>query len=373
MNNKRKTKAKISLRTPGPTPCPDAVLQAMAKQMIYHRSKEFSSFINDVTAKLKRLFQTQGDVLILTASGTGGLEAGVTNFLSPGDKVLAISIGAFGESFVEIASTLGADVKPLRFEWGYPADISAVRQALVSGPDIKAVLVSHNETSTGVTNNLEAISAVVNEFDKLIIIDAVSSLGCIDLPADRWGCDVVITASEKGLMTPPGLAIISVSQKAWKAYNNARMPRYYLDLGRAKKYLEKGQTPSTPAISLLYGLAAALDLMEKEGLSNIFARHQRLGKAARAGIKDLGLPLFAQESCASNTVTAVRLPAGLDLNNLLEQVQERGVILTGGQSHLNDKMFRIGHMGWVTDPDVEGVLKALQLSLSRLGYSPSQK
>jgi len=360
--------ALMNLRVPGPTPCPELVRKAMGKQVIYHRGQEFGLFFSGVTAKLKWLFQTQGDVLILTASGNGGLEASVVNFLSPGDKVLAICIGVFGESFADIAEMLGVEVSRLQFEWGYPADPEVVRQALASDSSIKAVLVSHNETSIGVTNDLEAISAVVNQFDKLVIVDAISSLGCIDLPVDRWGCDVVVTASEKGLMTPPGLAIVSVSHKAWQAYNKAKMPRAYWDLGQAKKYLEKGQTPATPAISTLYGLAAALDLMEKEGLPQIFTRHARLGGVLRARIKALGLSLFAQESHASNTVTAVRVPNGIDIKQLLELVEEKGVMLTGGQSRLKDKIFRIGHMGWITDTDIEIVMTALQSSLSRLGY-----
>lgn len=362
----KRTDLTVNLRVPGPTPCPEPVLQAMAKQMIYHRSKEFGVFMNEVTAKLKRLFQTQEDVLILTASGNGGLEASVVNFLSPGDKVLAICIGFFGESFGDIAEALGADVNRLRFELGYPADPEVVRQALAADPGIKTVLVSHNETSTGVTNDLEAISAVVSEFDKLLIVDAISSLGCIDLPVDGWGCDVVITASEKGLMTSPGLAMVSVGQKAWQAYSKAKMPRYYWDLGKAKEYLERGQTPATPAISILYGLAAALDLMEREGFPDIIVRHARLGSAVRAGVKTLGLSLFAQESHASNTVTAVRVPSGVDVKSLLELVREQGVVLAGGQSWLEGKVFRIGHMGWITEPDIEAVIAALRSSLPRI-------
>jgi len=336
--------------------------------MSYHRSEEFGVFVNGVTAKLKGLFQTQGDILILTASGNGGLEASLVNFLSPGDKVLAVCIGAFGESFADFAQTLGANVRRLRFDWGHPAEPESVRQALAADPQIKAVLISHNETSTGVTNDLQTISAVVKEFDKLIIVDAISSLGCIDLPVDRWGCDVVITASEKGLMTPPGLAIVSVSQKAWQAYAEAKMPRIYWDLGKAKKYLEIGQTPSTPAISLFYGLATALDLMGKEGFPNIIHRHVRIGNAARAGVKALGLSLFAQESHASNTVTAVRVPNGVKAKNLLKLVREQGIVLTGGQSRLEGKIFRIGHMGWVSEADIEAVIAALRLALPHAGY-----
>jgi aspartate aminotransferase-like enzyme len=213
---------------------------------------------------------------------------------------------------------------------------------------------------------------VTRQFDKLVIVDAISSLGCIDLPVDRWGCDVVVTASEKGLMTPPGLTIVSVSNRAWQAYSKAKMPRAYWDLGQAKKYLEKGQTPSTPAISALYGLAAALELMEREGLPQIIARHARLGSAARAGVKALGLSLFAEESHASNTVTAVCVPDGVDIKRVLELAKEEGVLLAEGQYRLKGKIFRIGHMGWVTERDIEMVMAVLQSSLSRIGYRKSK-
>ena len=357
------------LRIPGPTPLPQEILQIMSKQMINHRGAEFGQMINGVTAKLKQLFQTKGDVFLLTGSGTGGLEAAIVNTLSPGDKVLSVAIGVFGERFASIAEQFGAEVTPLHFEWGKAADIDAVRRALQAEPKIKAVLVTHNETSTGVTNDLASISAVVKEFDKLLLVDAISSLGSIDLPVDDWHCDVTITGSQKGWMAPPGLAMVSVNQEAWQAHSKAKMPRFYWDFTKARSYLEKGQTPWTPSVSTVYALSVALDMMLKEGLSNIIARHARVGKAARGGVKSLGLSLFAEESYASNTVTAVAAPDGLDTKKMLRILrEEHQIILGGGQQRLDGKIFRVGHLGWVTEDDIDTVISALKVVLPQAGF-----
>ena len=359
------------LRIPGPTPCPAEVLQAMTKQMINHRGAEFGQTLNEVTAKLKQLFQTKGDVFLLTGSGTGGLEAAIVNTLSPGDKVLSVSIGVFGERFASIAERFGAEVIPLRFEWGKAADIDAVRRALQAEPKIKAVLATHNETSTGVTNDLASISSVVKEFDKLLLVDAISSLGSINLPVDDWHCDVTVTGSQKGWMVPPGLAMVSVSQEAWQAQTSARMPRFYWDFAQAKSYLEKAtmQTPWTPAISTVFALSVSLEMMLSEGLTNIIARHARVGKAARDGIKSLGLSLFAEESHASNTVTAVAASDGLDINKMRQILrEEQQVVLAGGQQRLDGKIFRIGHLGWVTEDNIETVISALKVVLPQAGF-----
>jgi len=357
-----------NLRIPGPTPLPSEVLQAMTKQMINHRGEEFGQILNGVTDKLKQLFQTKGDVFLLTGSGTGGLEAAIVNTLSPGDKVLSVSIGVFGERFVAIAEQFGTEVIPLRFEWGKAADVDAIRQALQAEPKIKAVLVTHNETSTGVTNDLASISSVVKEFDKLLLVDAISGLGSINLPVDDWHCDVTVTGSQKGWMAPPGLAMVSMSQEAWQANSTARMPRFYWDFARAKSYLEKGQTPWTPAISTVFALSVSLEMMMKEGLSNIIARHARVAKTAREGIKSLGLSLFAEEGYASNTVTAVAASNGLDTKKMLRILrEEHQVVLGGGQQKLAGKIFRIGHLGWVTENDIGAVISALRVVLPQAG------
>ncbi len=358
-----------NLRIPGPTPLPNEVLQAMAKQMINHRGVEFGQILNEVTDKLKQLFQTKSDVFLLTASGTGGLEAAIVNTLSPGDKVLSVSVGVFGERFATIAEQFGAEVIPLRFEWGKAADVGTVRQALRAEPKIKAALVTHNETSTGVTNDLASISSVVKEFDKLLLVDAISSLGSINLPVDDWHLDVAVTGSQKGWMVPPGLAMVSVSQKAWQAHSEARMPRFYWDFTKAKSYLERGQTPWTPAIPVIFALSVSLEMMLSEGLPNIIARHARVGNAARDGIKSLGLSLFADESYASNTVTAIAASNGLDTKKMLQILrEEHQIILGGGQQRLDGEIFRIGHLGWVTEDDVEAVISALKVVLPQAGF-----
>ena len=338
--------------------------------MINHRGPQFAEIIQKATAILKDMFQTRGDVFLLTGSGTGGMEAAIVNALSPGDKVLAVANGFFGERFADIAKLFGAQVEMLRFEWGSPVDPQVVRQALSQDTGIKAVLVTHNETSTGVTSDLAAISAVVREFEKLLLVDAISSLGAIDLPTDEWGCDVVVTASQKGWMAPPGLAMVSVSERAWQAQAQAKMPKYYWDFAKAKKFLdEKGQTPWTPALSAIYALAAALELFQREGLKNITARHARVGAKAREGVKSLGLSLFPQDSCASNTVTAVKAPEGLDVKRLLKILREEyNTILAGGQQRLDGKIFRIGHLGYVTEGDIDAVIEALKTALPQAGF-----
>ena len=350
----------MQLRVPGPTPCPPQSLEAMGRQMINHRGGEFAKILNSSTDKLKQLFQTKGDVFLLTGSGTGGLEAAIVNTLSPGDKILSISNGAFGERFADIAEQYGAKVNRLNFEWGKAVNTDSVDKALTADDSIKAVLATHNETSTGMTNDLAKISAVVNKFDKLLLVDAISSLGCIDLPTDDWGCDVVITASQKGWMVPPGLAMISVSEKAWQAYSQAKMPRYYWDFGKAKDYLKIGQTPWTPVVSVFYALDITLDLMLQEGMANIFTRHASVAQTVRDRIKSLGLPLFPEEAYASNTVTAIKAPDNIDVTKLIKLLrEEHDVVIAGGQRQLAGKIFRIGHLGSVTNDDMKQVLDAL--------------
>ncbi len=357
------------LRIPGPTPCPEEVLQAMTKQLINHRGQEFGQIINDVTADLKQLFQTKNDVFVLTGSGTGGMEAAIVNMLSPGDKVLSVSIGVFGDRFADIARQFGAEVIPLCFEWGKAADVDDIRRALQDEPDVKAVLVTHNETSTGVTNDLASISAVVKDFGKLLIVDAMSSLGCIDLPVDEWHCDFTVTCTQKGWMAPPGLTVVSLSPEAWQAYANAKMPRFYWDFSKCKSYLEKSQTPWTPAVSTIFALAKSLEIVLSEGLANCIARHARVGKFTRDGVKSLGLPLFADENYASNALTAVASANELDIVKLIKIMrEEHEVVLGGGQQSLGGKIFRIGHMGWVTEEDIETVMSALEVALPKAGF-----
>ncbi len=358
-----------NLRIPGPTPCPDVVLKEMGRQMINHRGPEFKKILLDVTDKLKQVFKTKNDVFVLTGSGTGGLEAAVVNSLSPGDKVLSVSIGAFGDRFAAIAKEFGADVIELKYEWGKAADAAEIKEALNKDASIKAVLVTHNETSTGVTNDLSAISSVVKGAGKLLIVDAISSLGSVELPIDEWQCDVVITGSQKGWMVPPGLAMVSISQQAWQANAEATMSRFYWDFAKAKSYLEKGQTPWTPAVSVLFALDVALDMIIKEGIENIIAHQASIAQMTRDGVKALGLPLFADEKYASNTVTSIAAPDGLDVIKMLKILrEEHDTVLGGGQQHLAGKIFRIGHLGWVSEEDINMVLKSLMIVLPQAGF-----
>jgi aspartate aminotransferase-like enzyme len=358
---------KMQLRIPGPTPCPPQALEAMGRQMINHRGPEFGNILSSITEKSKQAFQTKGDVFVLTASGTGGLEAAIVNTLSPGDKVLSLANGFFAERFADITEEYGAEVTRLNFEWGKPIDLDAVEKALKLDSNIKAVLATHNETSTGMTNHIQEISAIVKKFDKLLLVDAISSLGCINLATDDWNCDIVVTASQKGWMVPPGLSMVSVSEKAWQAHSKAKMPRYYLDFSKAKDYLQKGQTPWTPAISVFYALDVTLDLMLNEGLNNIFARHARVAQLARNGIKSLGLSIFPDEKYASPTVTAVNATDRIDVTKLIQMLRdEYNVVLAGGQQKLSGKIFRIGHLGLVYEKDIRSVLEAINKALPRV-------
>lgn len=357
----------MNLRIPGPTPCPPQVLEAMGRQMINHRGPEFAALSKGILARLKEAFQTEGEVLVLTCSGTGGMEAALVNTISPGDRVLAVSNGSFGDRFARIAEAFGAQVQRLNFEWGLPIDPQAVGKALREDPSVRVVLVTHNETSTGLTNDLAAIGAIVRQHDKLLLVDAVSSLGAIELPIDRWGCDVVVTCSQKSWMVPPGLAMVAVSPRAWKAVEEARMPRFYWDFRSAKRFQDQGQTTFTPAISLYYALAVALEAMAQEGFANVVARHARVAAYARGMVKDLGLSLLPPEAWASNTVTAVKAPPGMEVKALLRTLrEEHGVVLAGGQGKLDGSIFRIGHMGYVAEKDLDGVAQALRAALPRL-------
>ncbi|MCG2769579.1 MAG: alanine--glyoxylate aminotransferase family protein, partial [Anaerolineae bacterium] len=348
-------------------PLPAKVRQALAGKMIGHRSAEFSALLREITAGLRQWFQTEEDVLVLTASGTGGMEAALVNVLSPGDRVLAVSVGVFGERFADIARAYGADVTMLEFPWGQGADTDVIAGALSGDPDYRAVLVTHNETSTGVTNNLAAIAGAVKaarEEAPLLIVDAVSSLGAIDVRMDAWGCDVVVTSSQKALMTPPGLSFVALSARAWEASERARMPRFYWDLRKARVYAERVQTPFTPAVTTLFGLREALRMMAEEGRERVLERHRKLGRAMRLGIAGLELDLFAEESHASDTVTAVRVPSGRSAEELIRRLRdEHDVVVAGGQGRLKGRIIRIAHMGHVNEADVERVIEALRAVL----------
>jgi aspartate aminotransferase-like enzyme len=362
---------KLMLMIPGPTPVPEQVLLAMAKHPIGHRSGDFSKIMAEVTQNLKWLHQTQNDVLVLTASGTGAMEAGIINFLSPGDRVLVGCNGKFGERWAEVCEAYGVNAERVNAEWGQALDPEQFREKLEAdrNKEIKAIIITHSETSTGVLNDLETINRHVKAHgEALIIVDTVTSLGAYNVPIDEWGLDVVGSGSQKGYMMPPGLGFVAVSAKAWEAYKTAKLPRYYLDLGKYRKDAAKNTTPFTPPVNLVFALQASLRIMQNEGLENIFARHQRLTLAARAAIKALGLPLLAPDDAASPAITAV-IPDRVDAEQVRAVMKKRfDIILAGGQDHLKGKIFRIGHLGFVSDRDLLAAIAALETSLQELGY-----
>jgi aspartate aminotransferase-like enzyme len=360
------------LMIPGPTPVPQSVLLAGAGPMINHRGPEFAEALAEVTEGLKRVFQTRNDVFVLTGSGTGGLEAAIVNTLSPGDAALSVSIGVFGDRFAAIAKTFGVEVESLDFEWGTAADPARIRERLAADQkkEIKAVLVTQNETSTGVSNDLSEIGPIVREHGALLLVDGISSLVAMDSQMDAWCLDLVVAGSQKAFMIPPGLVFVAIGDRAWSAMEKATIPRFYWDLGKAKDYLARGQTPWTPAVPQVLQLQKALQILEEEGLQACFARHARLAGAARAGVQALGLKLVADPSHASNAVTSVRKPDGIEVAALRKLLlQKYGVVLAGGQQTLSDKIFRIGHLGYVGEAEIVATLGALGMALKELGMS----
>ena len=362
---------KLMLMIPGPTPVPEAALLALAKHPIGHRTSEFSNILAEVTENLKWLHQTQSDVLTLNVSGTGAVEAGIINFLSPGDRILVGSNGKFGERWVEVGQAYGLNVEEVKVEWGKPLDPKVFAEKLQADTQkqIKAVIITHSETSTGVLNDLESINRHVKEHgEALIIVDAVTSLGAFNLPVDAWGLDIVASGSQKGYMIPPGLGFVSVSPKAWEAYKTAKLPKYYLDLGKYRKATAKNTTPFTPPVNLIVALHTTLRIMKEEGLESIFARHERLKNATRAAIKGLNLPLLAADSSASPAITAVA-PQGIEPDKIRSLMKKRfDIALAGGQDHLSNKIFRIGHLGFVSDRDILSCIASLEVTLTELGY-----
>jgi len=363
---------KLMLMIPGPTPVPEKALLALAKHPIGHRSGDFSQIMAEVTENLKWLHQTQNDVLILTGSGTAAMEAGIINFLKRGDRVLCGCNGKFGDRWAEISKAYGLNVEVISAEWGEPLDPEQFRQRLEADAEkeIKAVILTHSETSTGVLNDLETINRHVKAHgEALIIVDAVTSLGATHLPIDEWGLDVVGSGSQKGYMIPPGLGFVSVSPKAWEAYKTADLPRYYLDLGPYRKSAAKNSNPFTPPVNLFYALQVTLQMMKAEGLENIFARHQRLTQMTRAALKAMNLPLLAPDDVPSNAVTAVRPPESLDAERVRSVMRKKfDIALAGGQDHLKGKIFRIGHLGFVCDRDLLCAIAALESTVRELGY-----
>jgi aspartate aminotransferase-like enzyme len=338
--------------------------------MIDHRGPEFRDMIGRIHSGLQTAFQTKNDIAILTSSGTGAMEAAVINTLSAGDRVLSISIGVFGDRFAQIAEAYGVDVVKLGVEYGDAADPAEIGKALAADASIKAVLITHNETSTGITNDLAAIAKVVREYDRLTLVDAISSVGCIPVQMDAWDLDVVVTGSQKGFMVPPGLAFAAVGPRALEAAKTATLPRFYFEFSRAFTLQAQGQTPWTPAVSVMFSLDLALKKMMADGMGAVYEKHARVANDVRNGMKKLGLELFPNdEKYASDTVTAVKVPEGVELSALRGKLRnDREVVVAGGQGSLSGKIFRVGHMGHITDEDVDDVMASLKAVLPELGF-----
>lgn len=357
------------LMIPGPTPVPPTVTAAISMPVIGHRTENFAQMHEKIVKKVQKVFQTKNDIFILTNTGTGALETAIANTVSPGDKVLALITGNFGERFAKIARAYGGDVIEVNFGYGNDVDLKTVKEKLVENPDAKVVLATQNETSTGVCNDIEGIGALVAKTPALLLVDGVSGVGGIEIKVDEWSVDMLCTASQKAFMLPPGLAMISVSEKAWEAVNNNKSPRFYFSIPAFKKVYDKWNTAYTPSVSLFYGLDAALDMMLAEGLENVYKRHALLARATRAAVKALGLKLLAEDRCASNVLTGVWGPENLGADDLRKIIKNKyGVTFAGGQGPIKGKILRIAHMGFCDKMDVIIAVSALEMGLAQAGY-----
>jgi aspartate aminotransferase-like enzyme len=360
------------LRIPGPTPLPERVVRSMNRPMIDHRGPEFASILAEVTQGAKRVFKTSNDLLLLTSSGTGGLESAIANLVSPGDEVIAALCGNFGERFAALAAAYGADVTRLEFEWGQPVDPDDLAAVVARHPNAKVVLLTHNETSTGLMNPLRDLARVAHDAGRIAVADGVSSISSIAIETDAWGVDVAVSGSQKGWMAPPGIALVSISERAWAQQAKAKSPRFYFDWKESKVWAEKGMTPFTPAIPVVFALQEGLRMLEEEGLDNVYERHARLARATQAGLEALGFRLFAQEGFRSHTVTGAVPPPGLDVAALRAVLNDRyGVVIAGGQGKMSGKMVRVGHLGAVAEGDVVQVLWAIEQALEQLDIAPA--
>lgn len=358
------------LRIPGPTPLPERVQRAMSRPMIDHRGVEFASILSEVTAGAKRVFGTTSEVLFLSASGTGGLESAVANLVSPGDKVVVATCGNFGERLLAINRAYGADVVHYECQWGEPVDVADLEAVLAANPDAGLVFLTHNETSTGLTNPLQELAAAVKRAGRLLAVDGVSSVSSIPVQMDAWGVDVLVSGSQKGWMAPPGVALVAVSEPAWERQSRCTSPRFYLDWSPARKNARDGMTPYTPAIGVIYALQEGIRMLEEEGLENVYARHRRIATAAQAALEALGFRLFAAEGYRSTTVTAALPPEGLDVSALRKLLREQfGVQIAGGQGKMKGHLIRVGHLGAVNDGDLVQVVWALEQALEQLGVA----
>ena len=357
------------LLAPGPTPVPENVLLAMAQPMIHHRTPQFSAIFAEAKDDLKYIFQTKQDVLILAASGTGAMEGSVTNLFSPGDEVLVINGGKFGERWGKISEAYGLKAHWLTVEWGKAVDSQDVKKALDANPKIKAVLMQASETSTTVAHPVKEIAGLTgNRQDCVLIVDGITSVGVFPTPMDEWGIDVLLSGSQKAFMLPPGLAFAALSEKAWKFMETAKCPRFYFDFKKERKNLKNNTTAYTPAASLIIGLRDALKMLKEEGLENVFARHNRLARATRAAVKAMGLKPLAPYS-PSDATTGAYVPENIDGEKFVKYLRDdMGVTMAGGQDHLKGKIIRIAHLGYVDTFDIIVAISSIEMALRKFGH-----
>ena len=355
------------LLAPGPTPVPERALLAMAQPIIHHRTPQFSEVFAEACQLLKFVFQTEQDVLILSSSGTGAMESSIVNLFSPGDEVIAINGGKFGERWGNISEVYNLNVHWVNVEWGKAVDVSVIKGLLDKNPNIKGVLSQASETSTTVTHPVRELAELTKKSDCLLIVDGITAVGVTDIPMDKWGIDALVSGSQKAFMLPPGLAFIALSEKAWKAAEKSKCPRFYFDLKKERKNLAKKTSAYTPAVSLITGLRETLLMMKEEGLDNVFARHERLARATRSAMEALGLKLLAPQNPASSA-TGVYLPEGLDGKKFVKYIRdELGVTMAGGQDHLEGKIIRIAHLGYIDTFDIITAVSAVEMALEKFG------
>lgn len=357
-------------RLPGPTPLPPAVMEAMQRPMIPHRGPDMKALYRSILDRAKAVHRTEGDVFLWPASGSAGWEVAIVNLFSPGDSVVSAITGDFGERFHAAGKALGLNMVRLDVPWGSAVTPEQLRETLAFTPDVRGVFLTHNETSTGLTNPLERLALVAREFGALVIVDAVSSLAGIPLEMDLWGVDFVLSGSQKAWMCPPGLLITAVGERCWEAYERSSYPRFFWDFGTMRTATADGSAPTTPPLTTLYAFDAALDMILGEGIEQVWARHAALGAQMRAGVEALGLPLFADPDYASNTVTAIAMPPGVSAKALIKELQDtHGIVVASGQGKTADRMIRVGHMGWCDADDIDVVLDALAEAVPRVSQS----
>ena len=359
------------LLAPGPTPVPERTLLAMAEPVIHHRTPQFSAIFKEAAGLLKYLFQTEQDVLIIAASGTGAMEGSITNLFSPGDEVVVINGGKFGERWGKISEAYGLKVHWINVEWGQAVDPAVVKKVLDSNPGVRGLLCQASETSTTVQHPIKELAELTKDRECLIIVDGITAVGVTDIPMDSLGIDVLVSGSQKALMLPPGLAFAALSEKAWKFNETATCPRFYFDFGKERKNLGNDTSAYTPATSLITGLRTSLTMIKEEGLENVFKRHDRLARAARAAMEALGLKLLAPES-PSFAATGVYVPEGVDGAGLVKYLRNTlGVTMAGGQDHLKGRILRIAHLGYVDTFDMITAVAAIEMALKNFGHPVS--